>query len=95
MPKVDCEWSTWGQWSSCSKTCGHGSQWRKRTIVTNAENGGKQCDGSSEETKTCLEGLCPGTLPNMLMQVLKKITENFDLPTKVNILFNHLFVYVR
>ena len=57
---VDCKWSTWSNWSSCSKTCGNGLQERKRTKPTRAENGGKECIGNNNETRSCNEGFCTG-----------------------------------
>lgn len=50
---VDCEVSDWTEWSSCSKTCGSGSQKRERSIVKQPKNNGKPCEGNFEETKTC------------------------------------------
>ncbi|XP_031561120.1 A disintegrin and metalloproteinase with thrombospondin motifs adt-1-like isoform X2 [Actinia tenebrosa] len=57
---VDGKWSDWKAWSSCSVTCGGGSQSRTRTC-TNPEpaNGGKNCVGESSETQACAEALCP------------------------------------
>ena len=55
---VDCLWSQWSNWSTCSKTCGTGIQERQRQISQFPENGGKQCDGEAHETKQCLNKLC-------------------------------------
>ena len=57
---MDCKWSTWGGWSSCSKSCGNGFQDRKRTIAALAKNGGKECLGSSRARKSCTKGKCEG-----------------------------------
>ena len=40
-------WSAWTQWSSCSVTCGSGSQTRTRTCQ------GGNCAGRSSETRVC------------------------------------------
>ena len=48
-------WSAWTQWSSCSVTCGSGSQRRTRTCL-----GGNSCTGSSSETRSCNTNVqCP------------------------------------
>ena len=49
----NCQWSSWGQWSSCSKTCGTGVSQRKRTIVKYAKHGGNRCGGSSTASQIC------------------------------------------
>merc|ERR1719220_2091615 len=45
---VDCLWSKWGTWSTCSKSCGNGFSIRKRTKSTTPKNGGKECIGQSK-----------------------------------------------
>eukprot|EP01006_Ploeotia_vitrea_P001070 TRINITY_DN104148_c0_g1_i1.p1 TRINITY_DN104148_c0_g1~~TRINITY_DN104148_c0_g1_i1.p1 ORF type:complete len:800 (+),score=38.93 TRINITY_DN104148_c0_g1_i1:65-2464(+) len=45
---VVCTWSSWTEWTTCSKTC-QGQQKRVRHIVTP----GKNCTGSSSQTKWC------------------------------------------
>ena len=57
---VDCKWSEWGQWSSCSKTAYSCSKERTRTISQKAQYGGKGCYGSDKETKSCNEEECKG-----------------------------------
>ena len=58
---VDCEWDDFGEWTSCSKTCGGGQQSRSRAIKVEAENGGKECTGSVTDTKLCNTQECIGT----------------------------------
>jgi len=48
------EWQKWGEFSSCSKECGHGVQ--KRTRLCKIYSEGQNCIGDNEETKSC-EGL--------------------------------------
>ncbi|XP_054160513.1 spondin-1-like isoform X4 [Oppia nitens] len=41
---VDCIMGSWGEWSTCSKTCdGQGFRFRQRSILMNATNGGISC----------------------------------------------------
>ena len=56
----NCTWSTWGEWSQCSATCGNNvTKTRQRQIAWDARNNGKSCeaDGSSETT-SCDVGCC-------------------------------------
>ena len=64
---VDCVWGEYGDWSSCSDTCGGGSRTRTRSEATPASNGGDPCTGSATETETCNANACPGT------EILKSI----------------------
>ena len=57
---TDCKQSSWGEWSKCSKSCGNGLQERTRTIVTEAQNGGKACVGNNKHSRLCNNGGCPG-----------------------------------
>jgi hypothetical protein len=55
----DCEVSTWGTWDTCSRSCGHGYQTRKRTITRSpAPHGGKPCP-LLEELQPCNAVACP------------------------------------
>merc|ERR1712226_217434 len=62
-PAVDGGWSQWSDWSTCSSSCGTGTQTRQRTCTNpSPSNGGEQCsvDGSSDtETQSCDAGGCP------------------------------------
>ena len=44
-----CEWSTWGQWSECTKSCGGGNVKRTREKLP----GIGSCDGAKEEITVC------------------------------------------
>lgn len=40
---LDCVVSSWGEWSSCSASCGFGRKERRRLIKVEAQNGGRRC----------------------------------------------------
>ena len=67
-PAVDCQWSDWNSWSTCSITCGIGSQTRTRTELQSAVNGGQVCQGTNQETQSCDSGatcqFTKGTIAN-------------------------------
>ena len=53
-----CVVSSFGAWSTCSKSCTTGSQSRSRSVVTAAAHGGYACP-YLEETRSCSHGACP------------------------------------
>ena len=50
---VDCELTAWGPWGACDKGCDGGTQTRKRSVKTPAQNDGKECEGDLKERKEC------------------------------------------
>ena len=68
---VDCVWGEYGDWSTCSVTCGGGSRTRIRPEATPASNGGTTCTGSATETENCNANACPGT--KILKSIPKRI----------------------
>lgn len=64
---IDCKYSEWNAWSSCTVTCGGGIMLRSRTIDTHPLFGGKPCDGAnsidgvqtSTEKTECNTQTCP------------------------------------
>ena len=56
---VDCQWDAWES-SSCSSTCGNATKILRRSILRNATNGGKSCDGFAEKIVACDYEQCPG-----------------------------------
>ena len=59
---VNCTWSPWSSWETCSVTCGGGSQERNRTISQPALNNGTDCVGNYTESQACNNNSCPGNV---------------------------------
>ena len=57
---VDCRWSSFGNWSPCSKTCGNGYKTSQRYRMNNATHGGKECEGETVRMVQCNLNNCPG-----------------------------------
>ena len=58
---VNGGWSGYGPWSSCSVTCGGGTQSKNRSCTKpSPANGGKDCSGRANETQECATDACPG-----------------------------------
>lgn len=55
---VNCEVSVWGQWGSCSASCGHGLRSRFRTPTTDASCHGAPCP-ILQEFQSCDGPACP------------------------------------
>ena len=55
---TDCEVGAWSAWSTCTETCGGGSQTRSRDIITEPTGQGKSCPALTDE-RTCNEDPCP------------------------------------
>ena len=51
----------WGNWSSCSGTCGIATKTRIRTCShPPPQNGGAQCPGNQTQMHACFDRACPG-----------------------------------
>ncbi|CAD7956387.1 unnamed protein product [Amoebophrya sp. A25] len=55
---VDCVLGEWGLWTECTAECETGTSTRKRKIDQYPLRGGKTCEGSLQEVKTCNEQRC-------------------------------------
>lgn len=61
LDSMDCQWGDWIEWTTCTKTCGGGSQSRTRMIVSAPKGGGKLCDAKvSSEVGSCNDYPCNG-----------------------------------
>jgi hypothetical protein len=56
---VDCSWSRWGTWGTCSRTCNEGQQMRARTRAVKEQHGGKVCVGNMQQRRECNVLPCP------------------------------------
>ena len=62
---VNGKYGTWGDFGSCSVTCGGGTQFRERKCHNPApQHEGRDCqgEGASKESKACSKIPCPGRL---------------------------------
>ena len=56
---VDCKYSDWEEWNTCSQSCDKGFKSRARQILVKASNGGIDCNSTIEAT-ACNTDPCPG-----------------------------------
>ena len=77
--KVDCKWQPFGIWSDCTVTCGGGITTRHRIPAQIASFGGKDCIGSSEESKSCGMNPCPGWTEKFFFLNLMNIYNYYDV----------------
>ena len=64
--KADYTWSPWGVWSSCSVTCGKGTEFRRRECLKRIGDTfegepvkHEHCLGQNKDKKYCSKGACP------------------------------------
>ncbi|XP_049609801.2 A disintegrin and metalloproteinase with thrombospondin motifs 1-like [Syngnathus scovelli] len=59
---VNGGWGVWGPWGDCSRTCGGGVQYSFRSCDNPLpKNGGKYCEGTKMQYRSCNTNLCPDT----------------------------------
>jgi hypothetical protein len=56
---VDCVFGAFGEWSTCSATCGTGTQHRTKVVVTHAKEGGVCNEEQAREEQPCNTDACP------------------------------------
>ena len=56
---VACEWDEFSSWTTCTKTCGGGTQVRQRQVKVPAQFGGEACEGGQAEQRVCNDQGCP------------------------------------
>ena len=67
-------WSSWSGWTSCTQSCGSGSQERSRTCTSPPPRyGGRSCVGAARQTQTCNKQACPGKKCKMLYNIFKRL----------------------
>ena len=84
---VDGGYTEWSLWSSCTKSCGSGSQMRTRNCTLPLPiDGGLDCAdlgiGGDEESRQCNAMVCPGqigTLWTLTLQLLSLSVTDFVL----------------
>ena len=69
---ADCIWASWGDWSTCTKTCGGGTQTRTRKVETYETKVG-DCIGEPIEEQECNTGICPAGAGMNIIVILKYI----------------------
>lgn len=57
-PPVPCQVSDWSDWSDCSESCGRGWLTRTREIITQPQNGGRECPRKLVKRKKCRGDAC-------------------------------------
>ena len=58
---VDGNWTGWGAWTSCTKTCGLGYRKRSRSCANPPpQYGGSGCVGLNDQVEHCKDKSCKG-----------------------------------
>ena len=70
---VNCQWSSWSRYSGCTKSCGGGTQFTKRTKTIQESDGGT-CSGEKVYSRNCNIQSCEGKFTKVEYMFL--LTEN-------------------
>ena len=57
--RATCVWGAWSSWSTCSASCGGGSQSATRRVIQQATGGEEECRGEPEKIQKCWMTDCP------------------------------------
>ena len=77
-------WNEYGEWSSCTKTCGGGTRFRSRSKHIEDSNGGDKCTGSERQDEDCNNDECIGILVDYIF--VSKFWLQFDQKGNANFL---------
>jgi len=55
----DCVLGTWSAWTTCTQQCDGGQHFRSRQVKVSAQNFGRPCKGSLQQSKGCNSKPCP------------------------------------
>ena len=70
-------WSKWSGWTSCTKSCGTGSQERFRGCTNpRPKYGGRLCTGQTRDKRNCNKKQCPGKI-QMWLHLVEKLCYSF------------------
>ena len=70
---VDGKYGPWTSWGECSVTCEKGVRISTRKC-TPPKHGGKDCQGPSQRTMTCVKEKCKGKLKPLFL-ILSRVNE--------------------
>merc|ERR1719217_2022828 len=85
---VDCDLSSWSEWSKCSAQCGGGLQQRLREVKQAMKYGGKPCLSTSEE-KSCNGQACEKDCELSRWTKWSRCSKDCDGGTKKRVKFVH------
>jgi len=56
---VDCKWTAWSEWNSCTVSCNGGQKTRTRSVEQQAVGDGSPCEGVASDSAECSQRHCP------------------------------------
>ena len=74
-----CQVSEWSPWSDCSVSCGRGWSSRERYVITQPQNGGRECPKKLSKRKKCRETFCAPEPASWYKGNWKMLQENDDI----------------